>query len=412
MSESDEKYVDLNEDIKDQQKKKEALDGRNKEQEILNAEAVGLEAKVSEMRKKLVAGISTITELTAEIKKLDKEIKDYSDTKTKYQEAAQKARDSYTEARSLVASAQKEVSSAKKDFDTAQASLEKGLEKSGFATEEEAKALMLDADERKALTSKISTFDAELMKESKDLEKYRKELAKKDEPDKEKCEQAIQGAIDAKTEYAKKHETLKNEITRLTKKCKRLEADSSGIEQEEAQAEEDYIFAKKLRGDSGISLQRYVLGIMFSSVVAAANRMLEMVHGGRYRLFRSDDKNQGNKTGLELKVFDKNSEDHEGRFVNTLSGGEKFLTSLALSIGLSTVAQKSGIKIEALFIDEGFGSLDEDSIVDAMNVLNSIQKANGMVGIISHVQILQERIPTKLKVEDTPEGRHIVQTIG
>ena len=123
---------------------------------------------------------------------------------------------------------------------------------------------------------------------------------------------------------------------------------------------------------SGTGLQRYVLGIMFSSVVAAANKMLEMVHGGRYRLFRSDEKAQGsNKRGLELKALDKNSEDHEGRFVSTLSGGEKFLASLALSIGMSTIAQKSGIKIEALFMDEGFGSLDEDSINDAMNKTNT-----------------------------------------
>ena len=79
---------------------------------------------------------------------------------------------------------------------------------------------------------------------------------------------------------------------------------------------------------------------------------------------------------------------------------------------MSTVAQKSGIKIEALFIDEGFGSLDDDSIGDAMNVLNSIQEANGLVGIISHVQILQDQIPSKLRVEEDKGGSHIVQTIG
>ena len=79
---------------------------------------------------------------------------------------------------------------------------------------------------------------------------------------------------------------------------------------------------------------------------------------------------------------------------------------------MSTIAQKSGIKIEALFIDEGFGSLDEDSISDAMNVLNSIQEANGLVGIISHVQLLQDRIPTKLRVEEIEKGSHIIQSIG
>ena len=130
-------------------------------------------------------------------------------------------------------------------------------------------------------------------------------------------------------------------------------------------------------------------------------------------MFLSDDRSQGtNKKGLELKVFDNNSEEHDGRFVSTLSGGEKFLCSLALSIGMSTVAQKSGIRIEALFIDEGFGSLDDESINDAMSVLNSIQEANGLVGIISHVQILQDQIPSKLRIVEKDGGSHIVQTIG
>ena len=206
---------------------------------------------------------------------------------------------------------------------------------------------------------------------------------------------------------------LSETIRRLSQKAEKLALAGEGLEEKLLEAEQDLAFAKKLRGDAGTGLQRYVLGILFSSVIAAANRMLSMVHGGRYRLFRSDEKAQGsNKRGLELKVYDKNSEEHEGRFVSTLSGGEKFLASLALSIGMSTIAQKSGIRIEALFIDEGFGSLDEDSITDAMQILGSIQQANGLVGIISHVELLQERIPTKLRVEETEKGSHIIQTIG
>ena len=116
-------------------------------------------------------------------------------------------------------------------------------------------------------------------------------------------------------------------------------------------------FAKKLRGDSGIGLQRYVLAILFQQVIGEANRMLGKVHGGRYHLYRSDDKGKGNKRGLELKVYDNRRPDTEGRSVSMLSGGEKFLVSLALSIGMSTVAQKGGVQIEALFIDEGFGTL-------------------------------------------------------
>lgn len=163
-------------------------------------------------------------------------------------------------------------------------------------------------------------------------------------------------------------------------------------------------FAKKLRGDSGIGLQRYVLAILFQQVIGEANRMLGKVHGGRYHLYRSDDKGKGNKRGLELKVYDNRRPDTEGRSVSMLSGGEKFLVSLALSIGMSTVAQKGGVQIEALFIDEGFGTLDDSSIHDAMEVLESVRRSSGMIGIISHVQLLESNIPTHLEVVKSGSG--------
>ncbi|MBR0129729.1 MAG: SMC family ATPase, partial [Firmicutes bacterium] len=173
-------------------------------------------------------------------------------------------------------------------------------------------------------------------------------------------------------------------------------------------AEDDFTFAKNLRGDTGIGLQRYVLGIMFSSVIKAANEMLRKVHGGRYQLFRTDEKVDGsNKRGLDLKVYDSYAGGSDGRSVSTLSGGEKFLASLALSIGMSTIAKTGGVNIDGIFIDEGFGSLDNDSIDDALDILGSIQKAHGMVGIISHVEVLRSNIPTKIQVVKKREGSTI-----
>ena len=147
---------------------------------------------------------------------------------------------------------------------------------------------------------------------------------------------------------------------------------------------------------------------MFSSVIKAANEMLRKVHGGRYQLFRTDEKVDGsNKRGLDLKVYDSYAGGSEGRSVSTLSGGEKFLASLALSIGMSTIAKTGGVNIDGIFIDEGFGSLDNDSIDDALDILGSIQKAHGMVGIISHVEVLRSNIPTKIQVVKKREGSTI-----
>ena len=90
-----------------------------------------------------------------------------------------------------------------------------------------------------------------------------------------------------------------------------------------------------------------------------------------------------------------------------LSGGEKFLVSLALSIGMSTVAQKTGVQIEALFIDEGFGTLDDKSIHDAMEILEKVRRTSGMIGIISHVQLLEATIPVHLEVVKEDNGSRI-----
>ncbi|MCF0230040.1 MAG: SMC family ATPase, partial [Parasporobacterium sp.] len=173
------------------------------------------------------------------------------------------------------------------------------------------------------------------------------------------------------------------------------------------QAADDVAFAKTLRGDASVGIQRYVLAVMFQSVLDEANRMLQNVHEGRYRLVRVDDKGKGNKRGLELKVYDALSAVDEPRNVSLLSGGEKFLVSLALAIGMSAVAQHGGTKIDAMFIDEGFGTLDENSIEDAMSVLGSIRDDNGIVGIISHVQLLRDAIGNKLEVVKTGQGSHI-----
>ena len=144
---------------------------------------------------------------------------------------------------------------------------------------------------------------------------------------------------------------------------------------------------------------------MLTSVAAEANRLLAKVYSGRYQLYRTDEvAGSSRKSGLELEVYD--SHTNARRSVTTLSGGEKFLVALSLAIGLSTVvqAQGSGIRLEAMFIDEGFGSLDRESIQDALDILHSIRHTAGVVGIISHVDALAETIPAQLQITKGRRG--------
>lgn len=167
-------------------------------------------------------------------------------------------------------------------------------------------------------------------------------------------------------------------------------------------------FARKLRGDAGIGISRYMLGVLFGSVIQEANRLLTRVHGGRYQLYRTDTAaGRARKTGLELAVFDSLS--GEQRPVAGLSGGEKFLVSLSLAIALSGVVRmrSGGVELQAMFIDEGFGSLDSSSVADALHVLSAMQ-GGGTVGIISHLPVLRENLTTGIRVIKEQQGSRLV----
>lgn len=397
---------------KQEQAKKKYEEKQRLAQELQLAKETAY-TRLAEMQNNLIPEIGSLAELQKKLQQLTDEIGKDTEKLQSLTKMLEQANNTVAETAAKAELARQEEELTQKKQEAAMQAVAKGLSEHGFADIKEAEQLLMGEKELEGMRRQIADYDAGKKAAEEQVMRLQEELGRQQEPDEEACKTELARLEKQQEIYAKETAVLSETIRRLSEKADKLAQAGEGLEEKLLEAEQDLAFAKKLRGDAGTGLQRYVLGILFSSVIAAANRMLSMVHGGRYRLFRSDEKAQGsNKRGLELKVYDKNSEEHEGRFVSTLSGGEKFLASLALSIGMSTIAQKSGIRIEALFIDEGFGSLDEDSITDAMQILGSIQQANGLVGIISHVQLLQERIPTKLRVEETEKGSHIIQTIG
>lgn len=154
-----------------------------------------------------------------------------------------------------------------------------------------------------------------------------------------------------------------------------------------------------------ISFERYVLAIYYEEIIEAANLRFQQMTNNRYLLLRKEDKGKGSGAkGLDLNVFDHYT--GQTRSVKTLSGGESFKASLALALGLSDVMQSrsGGIQIDTLFIDEGFGSLDPESLDSAIEALFSLNSSGRLVGIISHVEELKTRIPVHIEVDRTAEG--------
>ena len=157
-------------------------------------------------------------------------------------------------------------------------------------------------------------------------------------------------------------------------------------------------------GMKGVSFERYVLGAILEEVLSAANLRLHDMSRGRYRLERSVEEGGRGARGLDISVFDAYT--GASRPANTLSGGETFLASLGLAMGLADVIQSyaGGIHLDTMFIDEGFGTLDPDTLDVAMETLVALQSQGRLVGIISHVPELQQQIGAHLVVTKTDEG--------
>lgn len=164
----------------------------------------------------------------------------------------------------------------------------------------------------------------------------------------------------------------------------------------------------ELKGSSKIAFEQYIQGVYFEKIINEANKRFYKMTGGRYELIRRcETQDKRGKSGLDLDVND----NYTGkiRSVRSLSGGESFKASLSLALGMSDVIQYSsgGVHIESMFVDEGFGALDDESLDQAVEILSELALGNRTVGIISHVSELKERINKKIVVNKSSNGSSI-----
>lgn len=162
-----------------------------------------------------------------------------------------------------------------------------------------------------------------------------------------------------------------------------------------------------IRGQNGlkISFERYLQIEYLEQIILSANERLRNLSNGQFHLIRSDRQEaRGKQSGLGLDVYDAYT--GQTRDVKTMSGGEKFNASLCLALGMADVIQsfQGNVSIDTMFIDEGFGSLDEESLNKSIETLIDLQKSGRMIGVISHVQELKAAIPAILEVEKSKEG--------
>lgn len=189
--------------------------------------------------------------------------------------------------------------------------------------------------------------------------------------------------------------------------------DLEKFRKEYAVCERLYNLVKGQTGKGKITLEQYIQATGFDKIIMAANRRLLPMSDGQYELFRQEDVlGKRSNTFLDLEVLD-NFTGHR-RPVGNLSGGESFKASLSLALGLSDTVSSNlgGIQMDALFVDEGFGTLDRKSIESAMDILVNLSGANKLVGIISHREELKENIPQQIRIKKEKNGSRIEVDTG
>ena len=213
-----------------------------------------------------------------------------------------------------------------------------------------------------------------------------------------------------------RRDTLVGNLAAWDKETKHIETTLASLEELDVamgEARNEVEFLSRLndlanggeQGFKNVTFERYVLGAILDEVVYAANLRLQKMSRSRYSLERSDYTGGGRgKQGLDLAVMDAFT--GQSRPANTLSSGETFLASMALALGLADVIQSyaGGIHMDTMFIDEGFGTLDPDTLELAMETLVQLQSSGRLIGMISHVPELKTRIPAHLEVTRGDDG--------
>lgn len=287
---------------------------------------------------------------------------------------------------------------------------------SDFADAGEATAALRDAGTRSALDRRIREHDAALRSERDRLRELELELAGEPEEPidlsataaaladaRERWSVAVDDAAHARQTHARLQDLLRRARTAHQK--------IAGLADEhEVLARLAGTLAGRAPNTHRMTLESFVLAAELEEIVEAANLRLDDMSSGRYRLQHTDARAaRGAASGLGLQIMDA----HTGspRPAQSLSGGETFLASLALALGLAEVvtARAGGVKLDTLFIDEGFGSLDEDTLDLAMRTLDELRQGGRTVGLISHVAAMKEQLPAQLVVEATPQGPSIIR---
>lgn len=294
--------------------------------------------------------------------------------------------------------------------------LDKKLESKNFESVEKMLEFVVSEDELADSEEKVNNYKQAVSTNKTQLTQAKSDAKGKKHVDIEELKALCDTKEAIVNDIRDVYNVVSNRIATNKEKKQNIEAQRDDLEM----SRKEYNICSKLynlvKGNTGngkITLEQYIQAAGFDGIIAAANRRLLPMSDGQYELYRQEDSlGKKSNTFLDLEVLD-NYTAHR-RPVGNLSGGESFKASLSLALGLSDTVSTNlgGVQMDALFVDEGFGTLDKKSIDSAMDILINLSGANKLVGVISHREELIENIPQQIRVKKTKDGSQITIDSG
>ena len=322
-------------------------------------------------------------------------------------EAATAAKEDYAGAKAAYANASRSAKTSAGKAAGAEKTFIRKLGKAGFSGREDYETAKLEEAEVEALDRGIRDFEGELKAADKRAQRARRAVRGRKRPDLAPLAERARDATAAREDMFKRLTETGKEVEALKRSTSALDEIDREIKWLETEYSVTGRISEVANGKNPLKLtfQRFVLSSLLDDVLLSATERLKIMSRSRFHLSRvfagADRRHAG---GLDLEVYDAHT--GKSRSVSTLSGGEGFLASLALALGLADVVQErtGGIRLEAIFVDEGFGTLDPESLDLAMRALMDLQEGQRLVGIISHVPELKETIDVRLEVTPSRRG--------
>ncbi|MEG6584293.1 SMC family ATPase [Dendrosporobacter sp. 1207_IL3150] len=333
----------------------------------------------------------------------------------KAQRAVQQGANELAKAQASLVSGQNSLTAAQVRLQSAQENFQVRLIEAGFKDKIEYDSAKKSPDYLIKLEERIKVFDNSRVAAQERLERAKIAAEGLTPPDINALEQQVAQAQEKHNAVLAVQTTWAGLIARQEQWFNKLTAANQKLERVSQQFSVIGRLAEVANGanEYKLTFQRFVLGALLDDVADAANARLKTMSRGRYYLQRTMDRARKNAAGgLDLEVFDNYT--GAARGVGTLSGGETFLASLSLALGLADVVQSyaGGIHLDTILVDEGFGTLDPEALDFAIKALIDLQKGGRLVGIISHVPELKERIDARLEVSTTQQGSTACFKVG